>query len=1184
MATDSSDTHASSGFDWLVGGGEMGALIKAKDWSLNPLGPRNNWPELLRSVVNLCLNSSAPISIAWGENFAHIYNDSYRNFCGSKHPESLGQDFRLAWAESWHLLSEAFSMASEGQASPLIKRRVFLDRVGYLEETFFASSCSPIFDAGGRVAGVLHQVTEITDQVLGERRLRVIQSITDRLVGVKSVEAAFTETVNTLKRHKLELPFVLIYVVDPSEDKARLCAASGLESAGDDVRASLIDLQNNASIWPVDQVLASGETMEVADLSGRASVVCSPYEEPVEEVVLMPLALDRGEHPNVVLIAGVSARKRLDTPYRNFFSMLRYTIEKELSHARAYERVCLQTEALEEQDRLKTTFFTQISHELRTPLTLLIGPVSEMLKTGSNNLAEMDVRRLEIVHRNALRLMKLVNALLDFAQIEAGRAEPGYAPVDLPTRTRELASMFESAFELAGVEFHIDCPESPEPAYVDPGMWEKIVLNLLSNAFKFTATGDVSLSLRTLADHFELTVEDTGIGIEERELTRIFERFHRGGFDVSRQHRGSGIGLSLVKEMVNMHSGTIRAESRAVGGSRFTVCIPRGKSHLREDRVSDLLPQESNLAGLAYIAEAVQWLGNDSADATSDSPDRARKATSPRVLVVEDTADMRRYLYDILSPFCWVETVSDAERALEILRQDPPDLLISDLMMPNVDGYELTKQIRLSEDTSRLPVILLSARADEQTRVAGLRSGADDYLIKPFSVSELIARVQLHLNAGNARKRAIERAQHDDLTDLPNRVLIYEFIERLIGSAERAQARMAVLFIDMDRFKPINDDYGHATGDAVLLEVADRLSRGLREEDSVGRIGGDEFLAALSHIHAAPDAAMVARHLVDSLSEPYVVDGHELTTTPSIGIALFPEDGKTPDELAHAADQAMYMAKLAGPGQVRFCSKQVNQQLRKSSLIEQRFERAFSQGEFEMHYQPVVDYQSGQLTSVEAFTRWRGSKYGPREFLPVAERCGLMEPFGDWIIQQVCQQLRVWGDEGLSPLTVSINVSPEQCHQLHLFQHLMRSTAQNGLSPGSLQIEMTALQLHDDNGSDTAELLHKLKSAGFKLALDHFGNEASNLASLIEYAPDCLKLDDALSELNGGAAQQLKLVNGIVTLGAAMGFRVVAEHVENAATLTALQSVGCRDFQGFHICPPLAANDFAHWYQGWRSA
>ncbi len=1184
MATDSSETHPPSGSDWLVGGGEMGALVKAKDWSLTSLGPRDRWPELLRSVVNLCLNSSAPMSVAWGPHFVQIYNDSYRSFCGSKHPESLGQDFRTVWAETWHLVSEAFEMASEGQPSPLVKRRVFLDRLGYLEEVFLASSFSPIFDSDGRVAGILHPVTEITDQVLGERRLRVIQSITDRLVGVRTVKAAVAEAVRTLKRHKLELPFVLFYTVDPSEDEAHLCDSSGLESAGVDVLASTIDLRNNASSWPVDHVLSSGETMELTDLSARVSIVCSPYEEPLEEAVLMPLALDREDLPSAVLIAGVSARKRLDTPYRNFFSMLRYTIENELSHAGAYEDVCLQTEALEERDRLKTAFFTQISHELRTPLTLLIGPVSEMLKTGRESLSEMDIRRLEIANRNALRLMKLVNALLDFAQIEAGRVEPVYTPVDLPTRTRELASMFESAFELAGVEFAVDCPETSEPAFVDPVMWEKIVLNLLSNAFKFTAKGRVSLSLKPKTEHFELTVEDTGIGVGENELTQIFERFHRGEADSYRQHRGSGIGLSLVKDMVNMHAGTIQAESRTAGGSRFTVCIPRGKSHLREDRVSDLVPQESNLAGLAYIAEVVQWLGNHEGEDESESSEGSRRSSSPRVLVVEDTADMRRYLYDILSPFCWVETVSDAEKALEILRQDPPDLLISDLMLPNVDGYELTKQIRLSEDTSRLPVILLSARADEQTRVAGLQSGADDYLIKPFSVSELIARVQLHLNAGSARKRAIEKAQHDDLTDLPNRVLIYEFIERLIGSAERAQARMAVLFIDMDRFKPINDEYGHATGDAVLLEVAARLSRGVREEDSVGRIGGDEFLAALSHIHAPSDAAMVARHLIDSLSKPYVVDGHELTTTPSVGIALFPEDGKTPDELAHAADQAMYMAKLAGPGQLRFCSKQVNQQLRKSSLIEHRFERAFSQGEFELHYQPVVDYQSGQLTSVEAFTRWRGSKYGPREFFPVAERCGLMEPFGDWIIQQVCRQLRVWGDEGVAPLTVSINVSPEQCHQLHLFQHLMRSTAENGLSPGSVQIELTALQLSEGNGSDTAELIRKLKSAGFKLALDHFGNEASNLSSLIEYAPDCLKLDDTLSELRGGAAQHQTLVKGIVTLGAAMGFRVVAEHVENAATLTALQSAGCRDFQGFHICPPLAANDFAHWYQGWRSA
>ncbi|MBW4934958.1 EAL domain-containing protein [Marinobacter sp. F4206] len=1182
MENDSADSLRTGSGEWLLGGGEMGDLVRSMDWSGTPLGPRQDWPQNLRSVINLCLNTSFPVNVAWGPRFVQIYNDSYRAFCGFKHPASMGQDIREMWASIWPQVEEAFATAVSGTPSPVANRRVFLDRAGYLEEAFFASSFSPIFDENGKVVGIFHPVTELTQQVLGERRLRVIQSVTDLFFGANTLESAITKTINALKRHKLEVPFALFYLIDPSGREAYLRAASGLDSAGSDVLVPAINLRDNHSIWPIDEALVASGNTELADLPERVRIVCSPYEEPVQEALLMPVTVAEGAVPNGVLIVGVSARRRLDTAYRNFFAMLRYTVEKELSHALSYERVRLQSEALEEQDRLKTTFFTHISHELRTPLTLLLGPVSETLKARGRSLSKSDRRRLEIAHRNALRLMKLVNSLLDFAQIEAGRPQLSFAPVDLPKATREVASMFESAFQMAGVELEIDCPDAPEPAYVDIGMWEKIVLNLLSNAFKFTLRGRVTLRLTWQADQIELIVEDTGIGIAESELPKVFDRFHRAPKGASRTYEGSGIGLALVRELVKLHSGTITAESVPDQGTRFTVRVPRGKAHLPEDQVTGALPHDVSMAGHAYIAEAMQWLGIDATPASKPGG-HSREDTSARVLVVDDTADMRRYLYDILSPYCRVQTVADGQQALEAIRQDPPDLVISDLMLPNVDGFELVKTIRSSEAFNRLPVILLSARADEEARVEGLHSGADDYLVKPFSVAELLARVQLHLSTGRSWRRAVEKARHDDLTDLPNRTLIYEFTERLIASAGRAHSHMAVLFIDMDRFKPINDQHGHAVGDAVLIEVACRLREGVRDEDSVGRLGGDEFLAALSHLHAPSDAATVARHLVKVLSRPYQVHGLVLHTTPSIGVALYPEDGTTPDELTRAADQAMYLAKLSGNGQVRYYEREANQREEQTSLIEKRFKRALTQGEFELHYQPVVDLLHGQLTGVEAFIRWPGTSFGPKDFLPVAESCGLMEKLGDWIINEACHQLRVWGDEGMPPITLSINVSPMQCRQAQLVRRLMRSAAENGLTPGSIQIEITASEIFKGDDTNILQLLRKLKSVGFKLALDHFGSEESSLNHLVELAPDTLKMDQKFSQSNGRDAEQLAVVNGIVSLGSALGFQVVAEGIENAGILTTLQSAGCRDFQGFHICPPLAANDFTHWYHDWQA-
>jgi signal transduction histidine kinase len=443
---------------------------------------------------------------------------------------------------------------------------------------------------------------------------------------------------------------------------------------------------------------------------------------------------------------------------RAFHELVANHLETAISSARAKQHVRERAQALAELDRAKTVFFSNISHELRTPLTLLLAPLDDLLARGT--LADADKGLLEIARRGGARLLKLVNSLLEFSRIEAGRIEASYEETDLASLTTDLASVFRSAFERGGVALTLDCPKLPEEVYVDRDMWEKVVLNLVSNAFKFTFKGEVRISQRALDEHIELRVSDTGCGVAAEDLPRLFERFFRGHTTQARTHEGSGIGLSLVQELVKLHGGRIEACSEVGVGTAITVCIPRGSAHLPAERIGRLRTLEcARIGSLPFVEEALGWLPDgDSSSFSTGGPattPRADNATEARILIVDDNADMRGYLRHLLSGRWRVETASDGAQAMERIRQAPPDLVIADVMMPVMDGFGLLNAIRATPASEKLPVMLLSARAGEEASSEGLRAGADDYVIKPFSARELLARVESRL--AQARLHAAER-------------------------------------------------------------------------------------------------------------------------------------------------------------------------------------------------------------------------------------------------------------------------------------------------------------------------------------------------------------------------------------------------------------------------------------------
>ncbi|MGY1640237.1 SpoIIE family protein phosphatase [Geodermatophilus sp. SYSU D00703] len=740
----------------FAGGGEVGRAMAERDWAETPLGPPDTWPAELRNVVRIVLTSRFSMWAAYGPELTTFYNDAYKHdTLQAKHPWALGRPAREMWAEIWEDIGPRIrSVLDTGVATWDEDLLLFLERNGYPEETYHTFSYSPIDDADGRTQGMLCVVTENTERVVGERRMATLRDLAAAVAATRTEGDVLDVVCEQLARDVADLPFSLTYVVE-ADGVARLGCAAGIEGGSP---AAPAVLTAGDGVWPVRRVLA-GEHVLVEDLGERLpGLPTGAWQRPPTQAVVVPIASAAQGQVAGFLVAGLNPHRRYDDPYRGFLELVANQIASGLQTARSYEAERSRAEALAKLDRAKTDFFSNVSHEFRTPLTLIAGPVAELRNSPVATADPRIGQELEVIERNALRLQKLVNTLLDFSRLQAGRIDARFEPVDLAATTSELASVFRSAVTRAGLDFTVDCPPLGEPVHVDRDMWEKVVLNLLSNALKFTFTGGITVRLRPADGAAQLTVSDTGTGIPADELPRLFERFHRVTDARGRSGEGSGIGLAMVRELVGLHGGTIDVASAAGRGTTFTVTLPFGTGHLPADRLAEAAAdaQAVSPAAAPFVTEALRWLpgGDDGA-----GPVAVPAAGDPagRVLVADDNADMREYVTRLLAPRYDVLAVADGRAALEAVLADPPDLVVSDVMMPGLDGMELLAALRADTRTARVPVVLLSARAGEDAAVEGLAAGADDYLVKPFSAQELIARVGAHLGLGRARRAAEER-------------------------------------------------------------------------------------------------------------------------------------------------------------------------------------------------------------------------------------------------------------------------------------------------------------------------------------------------------------------------------------------------------------------------------------------
>jgi signal transduction histidine kinase/FixJ family two-component response regulator len=759
---------------FLAGGGELGARMRAFDWAATSLGPAALWPRSLKTAVRIMLTSRQPIWIGWGKDLIYLYNDPYKSIIGGKHPWALGRPASEVWRELWADIGPMLATAMRGDEGTYVEDQLLImERSGYREETYYTFSYSPIPDDEGGVGGIICANTDDTRRVIGERQLALLREVAAAAADARTVEQACERAAAALATDARDLPFAMLYLAEPDKHRLSLVCTSGIAAEHPAARSS-VPLDETSPL-PFAQVLRDHAPRLVADIGERFGTPfpLGAWDQPASRAALIAVPA-RGETARAgVLVAGLSPFRLFDDDYSRFLELAAGEIGAAIANAQAYEEERRRAEALAEIDRAKTAFFSNVSHEFRTPLTLMLGPIEDALNDAS--AAQLNARqreRLGVVHRNSLRLLRLVNSLLDFSRIEAGRVRARFQPTDLARLTADLASNFESAVQRAGLILRIDCPPLPDAVFVDRDMWEKIVLNLVSNAFKFTFAGSIAVATKPSADGAaaELTVRDTGTGIPPDELPRLFERFHRIEGAKGRTFEGSGIGLALVSELVKQHGGAITVESEIDRGTAFTVRIPFGSAHLPRDRV--VAAQETASPGTraeAYVQEALRWLpdaagSSEAPAAASDdlADDDTRAGHGERILLADDNADMREYIRRLLADKGYaVETVANGEAALAAARRERPDLVLSDVMMPGVDGFGLLAALRRDPALGKLPIILLSARAGEEARVEGLDAGADDYVSKPFSARELLARVRANLQLARLRRDAEEaqRAQ-----------------------------------------------------------------------------------------------------------------------------------------------------------------------------------------------------------------------------------------------------------------------------------------------------------------------------------------------------------------------------------------------------------------------------------------
>jgi signal transduction histidine kinase/DNA-binding response OmpR family regulator len=719
-------------------GSSMRAVYDQVDWSATPLGPRDTWPALLRLLVDLCLDSEFGVQISWGPDLLVLYNDAYVPLLGAdKHPWALGRPASEVGPQLWPASEEHLrEVMQTGRAYHSEDQRLIINRHGYPEEAYFTFSVSAIRDVDGKIVGLFNVITETTQHLLYERRLQVLRRLgAVSITADDSLPSTCRAAVEVIGKTRESVPFAAVYLRDlPSEGPGpRRTAGYGF----DETAATSCDLVDpTPSDGPVLEVLEHGSTVLASGLRERyPGVFAAGPLGPLtpDQAFVLPMVLLGRREPIGALVLGINPYWRPDEAYTAFASMAARQLGVMITDAVSYQNERRRQQALEELDRARTEFFQNVTHELRAPLTMLLTPLQDILDEPGVVLPAAARDTVETSVRAGDRLHRVVDALLDISRAESGPLIPDREDIDLASLTADVVDGFRPAAE-DRLTLRLDLPVEPLRAYVDRTMWTTIVSNLINNAVKYTPEGEVSVSLSGDESQVVLTVADTGVGIPHDEQARIFDRFHRVAGD---QRPGSGIGLALVADMTSAHGGSVEVASELGQGSQFVVRLPRYN-------------------GSSVAASLIEAAG-------APLPEDEASADRPRLLIIEDEPDLRDYLTRIFTKDGYaVEAAADAESALVWLQENadnPPDMVITDVMLPGQSGLDLLAAIRNDQGVARLPVVVLTARADADSAVQAFAAGADDFVPKPFNSAELLARVRAHYQMNQLRDLAVDAAQ-----------------------------------------------------------------------------------------------------------------------------------------------------------------------------------------------------------------------------------------------------------------------------------------------------------------------------------------------------------------------------------------------------------------------------------------
>ncbi len=626
-------------------------------------------------------------------------------------------------------------------------------------------------------------------------------------------------------------------------------------------------------------------------------------------------------------------------------------------------------------------------------------------------------------------------------------------------------------------------------------------------------------------------------------------------------------------ETVRSMAHSIKGSSGNLGAFVLVRLAKEVETLALEQKLDEIRPL---VAGLHDAFDAVtETLDKESFAAEGTVP--VPESEMSLVLVVDDDRSTRSTLRYVLQLEGFrVEEAKNGEQALALLSRIRPDIILMDAMMPVMDGFSACARLQELPHGRDIPVLMITALEDNQSVERAFAAGASDYIPKPIHFAVLSQRVRRVIESSRAEKRIRHLAYSDVLTGLPNRVLFIDELLLSIEQARKAGESVAVLFLDLDRFKNVNDTLGHDVGDKLLKAVAQRLRQSVRNVDSVARLGGDEFTIVLNNIDGT-SAAVAAQHICQTLSAPFEIDDHDIFVTTSVGISLYPIDGKDVNTLLKHADTAMYRAKKT-KNSFQFFEAAMEQSISEHVRLENDLRRALERNEMEVYYQPQARLDNGHIVGMEALIRWNHPSRGlvsPIEFIPLAEETGLINPLGDWVLRSACEQVQSWIKAGVPEIKVAVNISVHQLMQKNFSGIVEKTLSESGLAPHLLELEITESTLME-HAQDTLEALHRLRDLGIRMSIDDFGTGYSSLAYLKRFPVDIIKIDRSFVRDICEDADDAAIVTGIIALAHSLRLEVVAEGVETEAQLSFLREKSCDLMQGFYLSKAVPAEQFLH--------